>query len=126
MHYWVERKFKVDDAVGAVAVHGYAGFAGLVICGFMLWGYPSSPNPEYTTINPLGNFVGAIIMFFVLGFLPGWIGAKVLNAFGMLRVPKAVELAGLDLGEIHKRALDKADLQQARDETEQELSGARD
>ena len=26
MHYWVERKFKVDDAVGAVAVHGYAGF----------------------------------------------------------------------------------------------------
>ena len=25
MHYWVERKFKIDDAVGAVAVHGYAG-----------------------------------------------------------------------------------------------------
>ena len=28
MHFWVERKFRVDDAVGAVAVHGYAGFAG--------------------------------------------------------------------------------------------------
>ena len=25
LHYWVERKFKIDDAVGAVAVHGYAG-----------------------------------------------------------------------------------------------------
>ena len=35
MHYWVERKFKIDDAVGAVAVHGYAGFVGLVICGFV-------------------------------------------------------------------------------------------
>ncbi|MGI9408272.1 MAG: ammonium transporter, partial [Hyphomicrobiaceae bacterium] len=43
MHYWVERRFKVDDAVGAVAVHGYAGFLGLIICGFVLWGYPSSP-----------------------------------------------------------------------------------
>ena len=42
MHYWVERKFKIDDAVGAVAVHGYAGFVGLVICGFVLNGYPSS------------------------------------------------------------------------------------
>ncbi|MGI9515393.1 MAG: ammonium transporter, partial [Anderseniella sp.] len=28
LHYWVERKFKIDDAVGAVAVHGYAGFIG--------------------------------------------------------------------------------------------------
>ena len=36
LHYWVERKFKIDDAVGAVAVHGYAGFIGLVICGFVL------------------------------------------------------------------------------------------
>ena len=35
-------KFKIDDAVGAVAVHGYAGFVGLVICGFVLNGYPSS------------------------------------------------------------------------------------
>ncbi len=25
MHFWVERKFKIDDAVGAVAVHGYVG-----------------------------------------------------------------------------------------------------
>ena len=35
MHFWVERRFKIDDAVGAVAVHGYAGVAGLVICGFV-------------------------------------------------------------------------------------------
>ena len=28
LHYWVERKFKIDDAVGAVAVHGYAGCVG--------------------------------------------------------------------------------------------------
>lgn len=49
-------------------------------------------------------------MFAVLGFLPGYVGAKILSAFGVLRVPKAVELAGLDLGEIHSRALDKQQL----------------
>jgi len=97
MHYWVENKFKIDDAVGAVAVHGYAGFIGVVVAGFMLWGYPSSPNPEYATINPLGNFIGALIMFGLLGFLPGWIFATLLNKFGMLRVPPELEIMGLDI-----------------------------
>ena len=27
LHYWVERRFKIDDAVGAAAVHGYGGFS---------------------------------------------------------------------------------------------------
>ncbi len=105
LHYWVERRFKIDDAVGAVAVHGYAGVVGLVICGFVLWGYPSSPyeadiwNPDfaYAAINPLGMIAGAIIMFGVLGFLPGWIIASILNAAGKLRIPREVELAGMDL-----------------------------
>jgi Amt family ammonium transporter len=104
MHYWVERKFKIDDAVGAVAVHGYAGFVGLVICGFVLNGYPSSgysvgamwDGATYAAINPLGQFIGAIIMFGVLGFLPGWILAKILHGMGKLRIPREVELAGLD------------------------------
>ncbi len=96
LHFWVERKFKIDDAVGAVAVHGYAGFIGLVICGFVLWGAPSSPYDGYATVNPLGQFAGAIIMFVVLGFIPAWICSKILNAMGLLRVPKEVELLGLD------------------------------
>lgn len=98
LHFWVENKFKIDDAVGAVAVHGYAGFIGLVICGFVLWGHPSSTYEGYATINPLGNFIGAIIMFGVLGFLPGYIASKILHAFGLLRIPKEVELMGLDFG----------------------------
>ncbi len=96
MHYWVERKFKIDDAVGAVAVHGYAGVVGLVICGFVLWGYPSSGYEGYAAINPIGMIIGAIIMFGLLGFLPGWIIAKILNGMGRLRIPHEVELAGLD------------------------------
>lgn len=96
LHFWVERKFKIDDAVGAVAVHGYAGFIGLVIAGFMLWGHPSSPYAGYATISPLGQFAGAVIMFGVLGFLPGYIVSKILHAFGLLRIPHEIELLGLD------------------------------
>ena len=107
LHYFVERRYKVDDAVGAVAVHGYAGFFGVVVAGFMLWGYPSSPNPEFATINPLGQFIGAIIMFFVLGFIPGWVAAKILNGMGILRIPREIELAGLDIGAMHDREQDE-------------------
>ena len=104
MHYWVEKKYKIDDAVGAVAVHGYAGFVGLVICGFVLNGYPSSgysvgamwDGTTYASINPLGMFIGAIIMFFVLGMIPGYIIAKILHGMGKLRIPREAEIAGLD------------------------------
>ncbi len=96
LHHWVERRFKIDDAVGAVAVHGYAGVLGVVIAGFMLWGYPSSPNPEFANITPWGQLAGAFIMFFVLGFAPCFVLGAVLKKFDMLRIPRAIELAGLD------------------------------
>jgi ammonium transporter, Amt family len=99
MHYWVERTFRVDDAVGAVAVHGYAGFAGLVIAGFMLWGHPAGAYEGYAAINPLGQFIGAVIMFGVLGFLPGFLVAKLLSSLGLLRIPREIELMGLDFGD---------------------------
>jgi ammonia channel protein AmtB len=96
LHYWVERVFKVDDAVGAVAVHGYTGFLGVVVAGFVLWGAPSSPYEGFAPISPWGNFIGALIMFFGLGFFPVLILSLILKAFGILRVPKRAEIAGLD------------------------------
>jgi len=75
-----------------------------VICGFVLNGYPSSgysvgamwDGSTYASINPLGQFLGAIIMFVVLGLIPGYVIAKILSAFGKLRIPRDVEIAGLD------------------------------
>jgi ammonia channel protein AmtB len=102
MHYWVERRFQIDDAVGAVAVHGYAGFLGVVAAGFVLWGYPSSPDAllgheqPWPVVTPWGQLIGAVIMFWVLGFIPGYILASILKMFGLLRVPREIELAGLD------------------------------
>jgi len=109
LHFWVERKFKIDDAVGAVAVHGYAGFFGVCAAGVMLWGYPASMYLG-STITPWGQFIGAIIMFWVLGFIPAWIVSKVLNGMGLLRIPERVEVAGLDLSEFHGRYLDEAEV----------------
>ena len=96
LHYWVERRFGIDDAVGAVAVHGYAGTIGVVVAGFVLWGYPSSPTEGYAAISPWGQAAGALIMFFGLGFLPCFGLGFVLKRAGLLRIPHAVELAGLD------------------------------
>jgi len=113
LHFWVERTFKIDDAVGAVAVHGYAGFIGLVIAGFVLWGYPSSPYEGYAAVNPLGNTIGAVIMFFVLGFVPAWIVSKLLDAGGLLRVPREVELMGLDFKTLHEEEQARQDVRDA-------------
>jgi ammonia channel protein AmtB len=110
LHFWVERKFKIDDAVGAVAVHGYAGFAGVVIAGFLLWGYPSSGFEGYASITPWGQFIGAVIMFGVLGFLPAWIVSMILNSMGLLRIPREIELVGLDLGDYHGRYLEEGEV----------------
>jgi ammonia channel protein AmtB len=113
LHFWVERTFKIDDAVGAVAVHGYAGFYGVVIAGFVLWGTPSSGFEGYEAINPLGQFVGAVIMFWGLGFLPAWILCGILKAAGALRIPREIELVGLDLAEYHGRYLDEDEVRHA-------------
>ena len=107
IHHWVERRFQIDDAVGAVAVHGYAGFIGVVIAGFVLWGYPASPNPEYASVTPWGQLIGAVIMFFVLGFLPCYLLGALLKKLGVLRIPAAIELAGMD-HRIEQQALDDA------------------
>ena len=98
LHFWVERTFKIDDAVGAVAVHGYAGFFGVVIAGFVLWGQPSSPYEGFAVITPWGQFAGAMIMFWGLGFIPAWILAKILAGANLLRIPREIELLGLDFG----------------------------
>ena len=96
LHHWVERRFKIDDAVGAVAVHGYTGVFGLIMAGLLLWGYPSSPYPGYAPITPWGQLIGAVITFSLLGFFPCYVLGFVLKKLGLLRIPLAVELAGMN------------------------------
>jgi len=113
LHYWVERTFKLDDAVGAVAVHGYSGIFGLLAAGFLLWGHPSSAFEGYAAITPWGQAAGAVIMFLVLGFIPTFILASILKACNLLRVPREVEIAGLDLGAMEQQIREEEEMRAA-------------
>lgn len=93
---FIERRWKVDDAVGAVAVHGACGFLGLLYVGVFAAGFPTGVDNVPSSF--LGQLVG-MLTFFPLGFLPGYAAAWILKRFNLLRVPPEVELAGLDIAE---------------------------
>jgi ammonium transporter, Amt family len=93
---WIEQKMRVDDVVGAVAVHGFAGFMGLLWVGVFAAGYPTGLNNVDSSIG--GQLLGMAV-FLPLGFLSGWIASKILQMFNLLRVSPEVEVDGLDQAE---------------------------
>jgi ammonia channel protein AmtB len=94
--HYIERKLRVDDAVGAVAVHGVCGFYGVFLVGIFAGGYPTGINQVESSFG--GQLMG-IMAFLPLAFLPGYVASWILKQFNLLRVPAEVELEGLDLAE---------------------------
>jgi ammonium transporter, Amt family len=90
---WIETKARVDDVVGAVAVHGVAGFLGMLWVGVFAAGYPTGVNNVDSSIG--GQLIG-MATFLPLGFLTGWFASWALKRMNLLRVPPEVEIAGLD------------------------------
>lgn len=90
-------KIGIDDAVGAVTVHGTVGAWGVIAVGIFASGYPAYQGDAgavaLTSIT--GQAIGLGVMF-LLGFVPGYLLSLLFRIFGMLRVPEAAELAGLD------------------------------
>ena len=97
---FVEKKLKVDDAIGAFSVHGVAGFWGTIVIG--MWGVDSD--------GPIGFLNGGTADQFVVqltGALSYAIWAVVLSfvVFGILkatlglRVSEKEEIEGLSLSE---------------------------
>jgi ammonia channel protein AmtB len=93
---WIEKSMRVDDAVGAVAVHGVAGFLGLLWVGVFAAGYPTGVNNVDSSIG--GQLIG-MATFLPLGFLTGYASSWVMKKLNILRVPPEVELMGLDVAE---------------------------
>ncbi len=93
---FIEKKMRVDDAVGAVAVHGVSGFLGLLWVGVFAAGYPTGINNVESSIG--GQLIG-MATFLPLGFLTGWCGSWILKKMNLLRVPPEVEIEGLDRAE---------------------------
>jgi ammonium transporter, Amt family len=93
---WIEKRMRVDDVVGAVAVHGFAGFLGVLWVGVFAAGYPTGLNNVESSIG--GQLLG-IATFLPLGFLTGYVASFALKKLNLLRVPPVVELEGLDVAE---------------------------
>ena len=93
---WIEQKARIDDAVGAVAVHGVMGMWGVLLVGIFAAGYPTGAAGIETSF--LGQLVGVATLF-PLAFLTGYIGSGILKKMNLLRVPPEVEIEGLDMAE---------------------------
>ena len=99
---YIEKKLRVDDAVGAVAVHGFCGFLGVFLVGIFAGGFPTGVNNVPSSFG--GQLIG-MLTFFPLAFLPGFIGAWLLKKANLLRVPPEVELEGLDMAEFQRTSI---------------------
>ncbi len=93
-------KLGIDDAVGAVGVHGFAGVFGVLAFGLFASGYP---NGDYPATSFLGQLVGAGAMF-ALGFIPGYVFSKILSVMGILRIPESAEVLGMDRAKVPAEA----------------------
>jgi ammonia channel protein AmtB len=96
---YIERSWRVDDAVGAVAVHGFSGFLGIFFVGIFAGGFPTGVNNIPSSFG--GQLIG-FMTFFPLGFIPGFVASWLLKKAGLLRVPPEVELEGLDIAEFQQ------------------------
>jgi Amt family ammonium transporter len=97
---FIEKKLKIDDAIGAASVHGVAGFWGTIVIG--LWGVDGDTaiglfnggGADQLIAQTTGAFAYAIwavvLSFIVFGILKATIG---------LRVTEKEELQGLDISE---------------------------
>lgn len=87
----------IDDAVGAVTVHGTIGLYGVIMLGIWGSGFPAlqGAEGEVAQISFIGQVVGAVV-FFLLGFVPGYVVSLILRMLGMLRVREGAEIAGMD------------------------------
>ncbi len=88
-------KMGIDDAVGAVTVHGTLGAVGVLGVGIFAAGYPSHTGDGAVLTSFVGQFIGMIVMA-LCGFVPGWLFSWIFKMMGILRTSEQVEVRGMD------------------------------
>jgi Amt family ammonium transporter len=96
---FVERTLKVDDVVGAVAVHGFGGLWGLLAVGIFADGtYGVSGLIVGDTSQIIAQVINAVVVLvwsFATGYLLFWLLKQTMG----LRVSRDEEVKGLDITE---------------------------
>lgn len=95
---WLQSTLKIDDAVGAVAVHGFAGAWGTIALSFFM---PSDMLVEGGRLAQLAVQAGGVVIAFVWAFGLAYLTFKLLDKFmdGGLRVSLEDEVLGLNEAE---------------------------
>ena len=89
-------KMGIDDAVGAVTVHGVLGIWGVMAVGIFASGYPALQGDAGVAVTSfMGQFVCMICMALV-GFVPGYLISLIMKMMSVLRVDEKAEIADLD------------------------------
>ena len=106
------KRWGIDDAVDAVAVHGGAGAWGTLCVA--LFGQLEVIIPDFNRISQLGvQLLGiAVVYFWAFGFT--WVLLKILHFFFVLRVSPEAEELGLNFSE-HQAKTDTYELFQVMD-----------
>jgi len=107
--FFIEKRLKIDDPVGAAAVHGVNGLWGVLALGLFADGsYGDGWNGVKGTVTGLfygdgGQFIaqviGGVTNIIVVGSM-GWIIYKLIDVIVGLRVSAKAELEGLDVPEM--------------------------
>ena len=102
---FIEKKLKIDDAIGASSVHGVVGVWGTIVIG--LWGIDSEgPIGLFNGAGPdqlISQVIGALAYSIWAAFF-AFIFFWLLNKYIGLRVTKEEEIEGLDIAEHGIRA----------------------
>ena len=106
---FLERVLKLDDAVGAVAVHGVCGAWGTVLLAVLM---PADALGETSRLAQIGIQALGVGVAFAWAFGSGYVVFKLIDVTMGLRVSAAHELEGLNSAE-HGTTLGTGLLQQA-------------
>jgi Amt family ammonium transporter len=118
--FFIDQKMKVDDPVGAIAVHGVNGFWGILALGLFADGtYGDGWNGVSGTVRGLfygdpsqfiAELIGGIVCFvFVFGMMYGFF--KIQDLLFGIRVSNKDEIEGLDMPEMGIKGYEEAPAQ---------------
>lgn len=97
---FIEKKLKIDDAIGAVSVHGIAGFWGTIVIG--LWGVDGDTGIGLFNGGGASQFIAQLtgaFAYMVWAIVLSFIVFSALKYTIGLRVTEEEEIRGLDISE---------------------------